>query len=486
MHDATLAQEWYARLTDVLATRGLTLDAPGDAGLRVVVPWHREWGFYVREHSESDVARTVSSAAGAQPDWRAQEDRRRWALARLAEELSSMAETFIHLISFENGKLLPAARMEVGAAIAALRSFANRAIPVESIRSEPSDTVEVVREPIGVIAAITPANMPLLMLINKLAPALLVGNVVVAKPSPYTPLTALLFEDLARRVLPEGVFSAVVGDARTGAALVAHERVGLIALTGSRAAGAEVMKQAAARIADVQLELGGNDAALILPDADLDSAIPLIFASAFSSSGQACVATKRVYAPRSLLERVETEFVALAERCRVGSPFDPDATHPAVTNGEQYRRVQRLIADAPQEGGRLLAGGVHPSDEGWFIRPTVVSGLAAGAELVDEEQFGPVVPIVPYDDIDAVVDAINRGPYGLGSTIWSNGPQEHARSLARQIEVGMVWINRTPVPDPSIPFGGTKQSGIGREGGEHGIDAFCEIKVIGSRGEVDA
>lgn len=481
MHDEAAARLWYTRLQDTLETHGVTVPLGTSGARRVTVPWRRDWGFDYADASPAQADAAVFAARAALAAWRSDEASRRDALRAMADIVAGSAETLARLISFENGKLPPAADMEVGASIASLRLLAETPVPVEVLREGDDESLRLVREPIGVVVAITPANMPLLMLVNKVATALLTGNTVVAKPSPYTPLSAVLFRALVRPVLPRDVFQVVTGDAEIGRRLVEHPCTGMITLTGSRAAGKAVMAAAAGSIKRVQLELGGNDPAIVLPDAPLEQIVPDLFRSAFSSSGQACVATKRIYAPTALVAEITDRLVALAEASHVGTPFDDEATHPALTNVDQYRRVAALIEDAARDGGAVRSGGVVHTDEALYIRPTVVTGLSNGSELVDEEQFGPVVPIIGYDDLGAVIDAVNGGPYGLGATIWT-ADAPSAEAVARRLDVGMAWVNRTPRPDPTIPFGGTKESGVGREGGRAGLDAFCELKVIGTRG----
>ncbi|MGO1182352.1 MAG: aldehyde dehydrogenase family protein [Micrococcaceae bacterium] len=483
MHDETTARGWYEQLQRLLASHGVTVEDSTPGARRVDVPWHPEWGFWHLDCGPAQARSAVETAHEAHGSWREYEEPRRRALHDLADALADNAEVFRQLISFENGKLAPAAEMEVTASIGSLRLAAATEIPVEVLRQSESDTVRLLREPIGVVAAITPANMPLLMLVNKLGTALLTGNTVVAKPSPHTPLTAMLLGAIAAPLFPEGVFQVVPGDAEIGRLLVEHPKTGMISLTGSRGAGKAVMESAADTLKRLQLELGGNDPAIVLPDAALDGALPEIFRSAFSSSGQACVATKRVYVPAERAEDAVETLTRLADAARVGTPFDTTATHPALTNIEQYRRVAALIDTVGDAGGEVRTGGVVDIDQGLFIRPTIVSGLQDGAELVDEEQFGPVLPIIAYDDINTVIETVNAGPYGLGVTLWTTDESE-AEHLARRLEVGMAWINRTPRPDPMIPFGGVKESGIGREGGSAGLDAFCELKVIGGAGAI--
>lgn len=479
MYDIQAATAAYTETLELLRRHKIHAE-PGEPGYaRVTVPWHPEWQFGYRELGVDAADTAVERARIALPTWRKDIEARRRTLHRAASILEDHRDALTRLIMFENGKLLPAATMEVSAAIGALRLLAETPVSDEVLRNTDQGMLRLIREPVGVVIAITPANMPLLMLVNKLATAMVTGNTLVAKPSPYTPLSALLLERLLQPVFPPGVFQVVPGDATIGARLVDHPGTNMITLTGSRRAGKAVMTSAAAGLKRVHLELGGNDPAIILPDADVSVVAAEIFRSAFASSGQACVATKRVYVPTHLQEALAEALSRLATSSRVGSPFDNEATHPALSNRDQFERVRSLIDGVSADGGSVIATGVLPDEEGFFVPPTVVIDLRSGSELVDDEQFGPVLPLIAYEDIDAVVDEVNAGPFGLGATVWT-GDQQRSEDLARRLDVGMVWINRTPLPDPSLPFGGMKESGIGREGGAAGIDAFCELKTIGT------
>ncbi|WP_181158499.1 aldehyde dehydrogenase family protein [Leucobacter massiliensis] len=481
MHDQTSAEHWRDRIAETLRTRGITAP-PGTPGVsRVRVPWRLDWAFELRDAEPADVGAAVQAARDALREWRLDAAPRRRALTELADALAAEEELLTHLICFENGKLQRSAAMEVGAAIGSLRHHAGLDIPEEVLRDDASGRLRLVREPVGVVAAVTPANMPLLMLVNKLAAALLTGNTVIAKPSPQTPLSALMLQSLSRPLLPPGVFRVLPGGAELGRTLVAHPGVGMITLTGSRRAGREVMAAASATITRLQLELGGNDPAILLDDADVERVAPEIFRSAFASSGQACVAVKRVYAPPGVLGALTERLVELANAARVGSPYDPEASHPVLSGEDQYRRVLGLLAGAEREGATIRTGGAEAVPGFLGVRPAVVTGPDPDGELVQEEQFGPVLPLVPYEDLDALVDAVNAGPYGLGATIWTAN-QAAGERLARRLDVGMTWVNRTPVPDPGMPFGGMRESGLGREGGRAGLDAYCELKTIGTAG----
>lgn len=479
MHDSETATAAYMETRTLLRQYGI-LAKQGEPGYATVtVPWHPTWQFGYLELGVDAADAAVERARAALPAWRADIEPRRLSLRRAADALDGKRDAFARLITFENGKLWPAAAMEVGAAIGSLRLLAETSVAPEVLRDTDQGTLRLVREPVGVVIAITPANMPLLMLVNKLATAMVTGNTLVAKPSPYTPLSALLLEQVIAPMFPPGVFQVVPGDASIGARLVEHPGTNLITLTGSRRAGKAVMAAAASSLKRVHLELGGNDPAIILPDADIEAIAEQIFRSAFASSGQACVATKRVYVPSGLHDALVSALGSLASAARVGSPFDDSATHPALTNIDQFARVRSLIDGVDAAGGAVSATATAPDGPGYFVPPTIVTGLRGGSELVDEEQFGPVLPVIPYDDLDQVIDEVNAGPFGLGATVWTQ-QRDRSEDLARRLDVGMVWVNRTPLPDPSLPFGGMKESGIGREGGAAGIDAFCELKTIGT------
>ena len=468
------------------AVRALTLKAghlidgqlvDGTVPATVTAPWDHSLSVDYNQVTVDGVAEAVAAArrafrtlrrVGGQPkDW----------LLAIAERLETEQENFAALISFESGKLQPAARAEAAGAVFSLRHWASMDLAEDVIDSSPAYETRLVRTPLGVVAAITPFNMPLLMMVNKIGAALLAGNTVVCKPSPHTPLTALHFARLVADLVPAGVINILCGGDDAGPALTSSDGVDMVTFTGSVGVGKAIAASAAGTLKRVQLELGGNDPAIVFADADLNDVVPKLFQAAFGSSGQACVAVKRIYAHRSIADEVVRRLADLARTARPGTPYTDGATMPALTTRGQYELMHRLLEDSRQRGAVIAFEGSSTDQGGYFAQPTIVVGLGSGAPLVEEEQFSPILPVVPFDSPEEVLDAVNSGRFGLGATLWTQDPAT-AQYLMEQLETGMVWINGVGRPNPSVPFGGAKESGIGREGGQLGLDAFTEIKSV--------
>lgn len=468
------------------AVRGLTLKAghlidgqlvDGTVPATVTAPWDHTLRVEYNQVTVDEVAQAVAGArnafrklrrTGGQPkDW----------LLAIAERLEAEQENFAALISFESGKLQPAARAEAAGAVFSLHHWAAMELAEDIIDLSPAHETRLVRSPLGVVAAITPFNMPLLMMVNKIGAALMAGNTVVCKPSPHTPLTAMHFARLVADLVPAGVINVVCGGDDAGPALTSSDGVDMITFTGSVGVGKAIMASAAGTLKRVQLELGGNDPAIVFADVDLDEVVPKIFQAAFGSSGQACVAVKRVYAHRSIANEVVRRLADLARAARPGTPYTDGATMPALTTRGQYELMHRLLEDSRRRGADIAFEGSSTDQGGYFAQPSIVAGLGSGAPLVEEEQFSPILPVVPFASAEEVVDAANSGRFGLGATVWTENSTT-ARYLMEQLETGMVWINGLGRPNPSVPFGGAKESGIGREGGQLGLDAFTEIKSV--------
>jgi acyl-CoA reductase-like NAD-dependent aldehyde dehydrogenase len=313
----------------------------------------------------------------------------------------------------------------------------------------------------------------------KVAPALLAGNTVVAKPSPYTPLSSLALAAAVRDVVPHGVLNVVGGDDDVGAALCAHPGVRRISMTGSIAAGKSIMRGAANDLKRITLELGGNDPAIVLPDADVGAIAGKIFWNAFANAGQICMAIKRVYVHQDVHAPLVSALVDLARGVTVGDGFDPDAQMGPVSNRRQFERVVDLVDDARQHGGRVVTGGAPLPRPGYFYPPTIVIGVTDGLRLVDEEQFGPVLPVIPFLHVDDAVARANRTHYGLSGSVWT-ADVARGEAIARRLECGTAWVNQHMELRHEAPFGGMKWSGIGRENGRWGIDEYCELQVLSS------
>lgn len=421
------------------------------------------------------VDAALQAARAALPDWSHDEARRREVIAAIGDILAEHAELLAHVLALETGK--PNAAFEIKGAEFHARYWAEQPIPLDVIHDDETQRVTLERCPAGVVAAITPWNGPLVMLVNKLACALLVGNTVVAKPSPFTPLSTLVFGALLRGVVPSGVINLLAGDDEVGKAMIAHPITNLISFTGSVEAGKSIARSAADDLKRVCLELGGNDAAIVLPDVDLDTVVPKLFRGAFAASGQICAAIKRLYVDEALYEQVAERLVALADAAKLGGPFEEGTTMGPITTQPQFDRVSGLVDDAKRAGAEILAGGGPAGRPGYFYRPTVLANVGPGVRIVDEEQFGPALPVIPFDDPEAALEAANATSYGLGGSIWTKDI-DRGVELARRLESGSAWVNRHPAVGPSYPFGGFKHSGIGRENGQPGIDHFAELKTV--------
>jgi acyl-CoA reductase-like NAD-dependent aldehyde dehydrogenase len=299
---------------------------------------------------------------------------------------------------------------------------------------------------------------------------------MVLKPSPYTPLATLLMGEVARTTLPPGVLNTVAGGNEMGAWMTEHPGIDRISFTGSVPTGKRVMASAAGTLKRVTLELGGNDPAIVLDDANLQETVGKLFFGAFLNAGQICMAVKRVYAPEKLYEPLVEGLTKLALSHRVGDGMDPDVEMGPLQNKMQFDKVREIIADA-RKHGKVIAGGDALEQTGYFIKPTIVRDITDGTRLVDEEQFGPVLPVIKYKDASDAVARANASPYGLGGSIWSSD-LDRAHKLALQMDSGSVWVNKHAELAPNIPFGGSKQSGIGTELGEEGLAEFTQLQVI--------
>lgn len=421
----------------------------------------------------------VSAARRAFRSWsRLAADERRAAILQLADALEARFEVLVDLLVAEQGKLVAEARYEVRGAIGLLRGFTTFDGSSAATTLVKDETTHIVshRTPLGVVAVITPWNFPLMLLASKLGPALLTGNTVVAKPAPTTPLTSLLVGEIAGTVLPAGVLNIIVDDNDLGDLLTGHPDVAKVAFTGSTATGKRVYQTAASTIKRVTLELGGNDAALILDDADPQAAAAAIFASATMNAGQVCVAAKRVYAPERLYDAVSDALAALASKAVIGAGHLPDTKIGPVQNIRQYERLRDLLADTAS-AGRVIAGGRIADRSGYFVEPTIVRDIADNSRLVQEEQFGPILPVLSYRDLDDVIERINRTEFGLAGSVWTRNP-EAAIEIAKRVDSGTVWINKFMDLRLDVPFGGAKLSGLGAELGLEGVNEYTQLKVV--------
>jgi acyl-CoA reductase-like NAD-dependent aldehyde dehydrogenase len=419
----------------------------------------------------------MEAAARAFPSWRDDESKRREALRACAGLIEDRASELAATLTREQGKPLARAREEVAGAAVWFAYTASLEVPVEVIQETEEARIEVRRRPLGVVAAITPWNYPLLLAVWKIAPALLAGNTVVAKPSPFTPLTTLALGELLRDALPPGVLNVLSGGDELGSWMTSHPVPRKISFTGSIETGKKVAAAAAPDLKRVTLELGGNDPAIVLPDVDPKQVAKGLFWGAFTNSGQVCSAIKRVYVHESQYAPLLEELAALSSAARMGDGFEPDVELGPINNRPQFERVIGLVEDAKARGAQIVSGG-HPREGGgYFYEPTVVGGIREGTRLVDEEQFGPVLPVLPYRDVEEAIARANATHFGLSGSVWSRDPQR-AAEIAGRLECGTAWVNQHLVIVPFAPFGGAKWSGIGVENGTWGLLGFTEIQTL--------
>lgn len=433
----------------------------------------------------SDLDKAVVAARAAFPAWSNTPDEERQTLLHaIGDALEKNMQALAKLVTRETGKPLRGlnevgAGMEVGGAIAWTHATAGLTLPVEVIQDDEQARVEVHRKPLGVVGSITPWNWPLMIAIWHVIPALRAGNTVVIKPSSLTPVATAKFVELANEILPPGVLNIVTAasDSGVGAAMAKHPGIDKIVFTGSTAVGKKIMQDAAGNLKRLTLELGGNDAGIVLPDVDPKAVAPKLFGVGFHNNGQTCACLKRLYVHETIYEELCAELVTLANAAIVGDGLDPKTELGPLQNESQLRYVEELVEDARNHGGRILCGGHAKNDAGYFFEPTIVADVTDGVRLVDEEQFGPALPVIKYSDVDDAIRRANSNPNGLGGSIWSND-SESAAKLASRLECGTAWVNEHAALQPNAPFGGVKQSGIGVEFGRYGLEEYTSIQTL--------
>ncbi len=435
-----------------------------------------------------DVTAAVKAARDALPEWSALtiEERCEW-LETIADALVERSEEIAQLESLDNGKPISLARsVDATRSVANFRFFAEEAREFEAETFEMADaTNHVIHKPVGVAGLITPWNLPLYLLSWKVAPALVMGNTVVAKPSEMTPMTATLLAEIIDDVgLPAGVFNLVHGyGGEVGAALTESEGVDLISFTGGTATGAAVARESSSRFKKLSMELGGKNATIICADADLEKTIPGVVRAAFLNQGQICLCGSRILVDESIHDEFVERFLVAVSDLKVGDPSDPDTDLGALISADHLTKVKGYITLAEEEGGRILVGGASPTGiseqfkGGNWLTPTVISGLSPDSRCATEEIFGPVVTIHPFCSDEEAISIANMTDYGLAGSVWS-GNLDRGRRIAERIESGMVWVNTWLHRDLRAPFGGVKQSGVGREGGKWSLTFYSHAVNI--------
>ena len=439
----------------------------------------------IARSKDSDVEEAVKAAASAQEAWSSLDmlERAMW-LDRLADELEARKEELAHRESRDTGKPLALARrVDAQRSVDNFRFFADFARTQEPEVFEMHDATNFVhRNPVGTVGLITPWNLPLYLLSWKVAPALLMGNTVVAKPSELTPLTANLMCEVASEIgLPTGVLNVVHGyGPEVGQAILDHPSIRAISFTGGTATGRHVAASAAPMFKKLSLELGGKNATIILDDADLDVAVNGALRAGFTNGGQVCLCGSRILVHASIAEKFTSKFIQLVDEMICGSTEDESTQIGALISQEHMEKVESYIRLGIEEGGNVLAGGtremtgqVGPSPEGAFLRPTVIDGLQHTSRTATEEIFGPVVTIHRFESDEEAIEIANSTEYGLAGSIWSNDT-DRAHKIAQKIQTGIVWVNTWLHRDLRTPFGGVKNSGLGREGGAWSLGFFSE------------
>jgi acyl-CoA reductase-like NAD-dependent aldehyde dehydrogenase len=427
--------------------------------------------------TRSQLDEAMETASRAFQTWRVDDAARCAAMQTAANELQSAAMELALILTAEQGKPLRDSLAEVDTVANWLRWYAELDCGPEIVEDGAERKVAVYRRPLGPCVAITPWNFPIQMAGKKAAQALRPGNTVVVKPSPYTPLATLKFVEVLQRAFPPGVLSAVSGGPELGPWMVEHPLTRKISFTGSTRAGKQVATAAAPDLKRITLELGGNDAAIVLDDADPAAIARGIFDRAFVNCGQTCAAIKRVYVPESLFDPVAAALSECASDAVIGDGMDPATDYGPLNSRPQLQIVSELVQDALANGACALTGGEAPSDAGYFYRPTILTEVHDGMRIVDEEQFGPALPIVSYTRLDDAVERANRGKFGLGGSVWTADPDRGAE-VAGRLECGTAWVNTHAVNLVSQPFAGAKWSGIGVENGRWGMHEFTQIQAI--------
>jgi acyl-CoA reductase-like NAD-dependent aldehyde dehydrogenase len=449
----------------------------GDSTMEVINPATEQPVAVCARASKAQLDQAVAAAKAAFPAWSATPiDERRKVLVAIADAIQANIPDFARLLTQEQGKPLQDAMGEVFGTAAFFRYFASLDLEPKVVTDTAEARVEIRRRPLGVVGAIVPWNFPMILMAFKAPAALLAGNTVVLKPAGTTPLTTLKLGALIKDLVPPGVLNIIADANDLGGEMTKHPDIRKISFTGSTETGKKVMAGAADALKRVSLELGGNDALIVLDDVDPKTTAPKVYGAAMQNAGQVCIAAKRVYVHESIYDAMCDELAKLANEAVVGDGLEQGTQMGPLQNKQQFDKVLGFIESARKDG-KVIAGGERLGDKGYFIRPTVVRDIAEGSKLVDEEQFGPVMPVIKYSDPADAVRRANDSVYGLGGSIWAKD-SERAWDLAAGMESGSVWVNKHADLAPHLPFGGSKLSGVGVELGEEGLKEFTQVQVL--------
>lgn len=449
----------------------------GDRTLEVVNPALATPFVTVARASAAQADAAIAAAKKAQPGWAALPlATRQEYLRKLADGIDANAVEIARTLTLEQGKPLPEAQAEIAYTTIFLRHFAGMELPIEIAQDDADLRVEVHYRPLGVVVGIAPWNFPVLIGMNKVGPALVLGNTMVLKPAPTTPVSTLMVAEIAQAVLPPGVLNVIIDNNDLGGHLTGHPDVAKVSFTGSTVTGKKVAASAASSLKRLTLELGGNDAGVVLDDVDVKKTARGVIDSAFMNAGQVCIALKRLYVPDAIYDEMCDELAVLADATSYGDGLEQGVEIGPLQNAMQFEKAKKYLEHAAADG-KIIAGGTVGEGEGFFIRPTIVRDIAEGSPLVDEEQFAPILPVIRYEHIDEVLDRANDTNMGLGGSVWSSSI-DRAYEYAQRIDSGTVWINHHTHFAPHIPFGGAKESGIGVEFSAHGLAEYAQMSVI--------
>ena len=428
---------------------------------------------------KDELDRAVAAARRAFKDWKkTSSEERQKVVQGIAATIKENADELFRLLTSEQGKPHAQAQQEIygAAGLAAAQST----LTLDDVVNQDDDTrlSRTRRVPVGVVGGIVPWNFPVMMAIQKIVPALVAGCTIVLKPSPFTPLTTLRIAELIKDVVPAGTVNIITGEDSLGPMITEHPDIDKITFTGSTATGKKIMEGASGDLKRITLELGGNDASIVLPDADVEKVAEQLFWSSFSNAGQVCIAAKRVYIHKDIYDDLSKAIAEYAKTVVVGDGSQQGTGVGPIQNKKQYERVLELIQDAKDNGYKFLTGGdKDPSGTGYYVPITILDNPPEDARIVAEEQFGPVMPLLKFDSIDEVIERANNSEYGLAGAVWTKDTDKGVE-IAEQLETGTVWINEFMHLSPFSPFGGHKQSGVGAEYGLDGLKEFTYPQVI--------
>ncbi|KAF5007431.1 hypothetical protein FDECE_6236 [Fusarium decemcellulare] len=430
--------------------------------------------------TEENLDQATAAAKKAFKSWsKVPYEERKKAVLAWADAIETVKTEFTNLLISEQGKPIPQASGEAEAAIAWIRGMAGIELPEDVVEDSESRTIVTRYTPLGVVAAIIPWNFPLMLATAKIAPALLTGNVIIVKPSPFTPYCGLKLVELAQKFFPPGVVQSLSGDDRLGPWITSHPSIDKISFTGSTHTGKLVLQSASKTLKRVTLELGGNDPAVVFPDVDVDKVAEKVALYAFLNSGQICLNLKRIYVHESIYNEFRDAMVKHVKAYTFGDGSKDGISHGPLQNSMQYNRVKTFFDDIEKQGWKVATGGKFDPEpkDGYFVTPTIIDNPPEKSRIVVEEPFGPILPIMSWKTEDEVIERANDTLLGLGASVWSNDIKK-AERVARQLDAGTVWVNNHFDITPTAPFGGHKESGIGTEWGINGLKGFCNSQTL--------